>query len=549
MAGARIPLQIAARVSQGGARQVPRNVRKPMFTAADVPGKIHQPGQQGYHGPHPGKPPKGKGSMFAQSDTWENRIPIKNMSEKWAHEDRQTQMRGAKVLLGISGGAAVSGIGGGLTLHHYGGRKAARIRAGVAKSQFQEAWHAADPFIRHARVKGKVHNITSMEDKPGRARRIADWVNANPGTVVTPGLTAGFGGLYLGASSGGNKLQAAQRDVARRRRAAAKQAGGPVTKAFKPAHLTPGGIGALARKYPGEFAVGVGAPLLAGGTGAYLRREHRGRATHGRAAESGVSTAAGGALASVGYTGAGLGLLAGPDKAYRLAQQKGVRNAKGEVTLSRSAAQRLVKEGWKKAGRQTGAAPTPDQEKAFYRNFPDKLPGWRRQRVLGYFGRGTTGRAIQGGLIAGGALAGHKLNQDVYAKALYAREDRVSPLRAVELAAGIGLGAWGLGRSRMLGAALAHGVKMANARGADQALYALKTAQVAQGTLKRGTAPGELAMRRIQAVDAAVERVPGTLRGDVATAAGLLLAGNAHPISRERYTPVSRPIPVRPMGW
>jgi hypothetical protein len=134
-------------------------------------------------------------------------------------------------------------------------------------------------------------------------------------------------------------------------------------------------------------------------------------------------------------------------------------------------------------------------------------------------------------------------------KALYAREERVSPVRAVEMAAGLGLGAWGAGRSKMLGAALARGVKMANTRGADRALYALKTAQVAQGSLKRGTAPGERALRQIQAVDRAVSAVPRPLRGDVALAAGLLLAGNATPVRRQSYRPVSAPLPARPMGW
>lgn len=133
-------------------------------------------------------------------------------------------------------------------------------------------------------------------------------------------------------------------------------------------------------------------------------------------------------------------------------------------------------------------------------------------------------------------------------KAVYTREDRLSPLRVAEFGAGAALTAWGVGRSPMIGRALGHGIKTAMNRGNEKALYALMTAQGARGALKLGTRPGERALRRIAAVNAAIERVPPNLRPEIATAAGVLMAGNAIPTSRTHYSQVSRPLPVRYVG-
>jgi hypothetical protein len=340
---ARVPLQIAA-----GKARIPRKAK---FTVHDVPGRVHNPGEQGYHGPSTSHP-----------NTWESGARMRNLKEKWAHEDAQTARRQGAVLLGLGGGFGALGVGGGVAVHRVGRKNAAaaRRRAGISKAKWQDAWHTADPFIRHARVRRGVHDITSLEKKPGRFERAAGWANKHPQATVYGGYGLGLTATGAGLASASHQTKTAQRDV-RRHKAAQRRA-----------------------------AVG---------------------------------------------------------------------------------------------------------------------------------------------------------------KALYAREERVSPVRAVEMAGGLALGAWGAGRSKMVGAALARGVKMANTRGADRALYALKTAQVAQGSLKRGTAPGERALRQIQAVDRAVRAVPRPLRGDVATAAGLLLAGNATPVRRQSYTPVSHPIPSRPVGW
>jgi len=126
-----------------------------------------------------------------------------------------------------------------------------------------------------------------------------------------------------------------------------------------------------------------------------------------------------------------------------------------------------------------------------------------------------------------------------FSKSLYVRDRQTSPVRAVETGAGLALGAWGLGRSRMLGAALARGVKQARTKDSQFALEALQRAQAAQGVLARGTAPGERHLRQIKAIDDAVRRVPSSIRPEVAAAAGMLLVAQGHPVRRTSYHPVN----------
>lgn len=316
-----------------------------------------------------------------------------------------------------------------------------------------------------------------------------------------------------------------------------------VDKRFESRYLKPAGMLALARKYPGEFAVGAGTPIGIGMVTAQQnargRRQAGGRSQPG-AAKHGALVGGGAAAGSIGYTAGGLGLMAGPDRAFRAAQGPG-----GYGDMSRNQFKNAKKKHWAKHGATSSSVPTtPAQEKAIYRNFPREFPAWKRQRALGYIGRGKIGRGVQAGFIAGGAFGADQLS-----KALYVHEQRVSPTRVLEAGAGLAIGAWGVGRSRMVGRALGHGLKAAGTRGNDRAVYALQAAQAAQGVLRRGTAPGERALRQIQQVDRAVSAVPASLRPEVATAAGLLLTGNAMPLRRERYTPVSRPIPVRAVGW
>lgn len=126
-----------------------------------------------------------------------------------------------------------------------------------------------------------------------------------------------------------------------------------------------------------------------------------------------------------------------------------------------------------------------------------------------------------------------------FSKSLYARDRHTSPVRGAETLAGGALAAWGLGRSRMIGTALARGVKQARSTQNPYALEALQRAQAAQGVLARLTAPGERRLRQIQQVDQAVQRVPSSIRPEVAAAAGMLLVSHGHPVRRDSYTPVN----------
>ena len=127
-------------------------------------------------------------------------------------------------------------------------------------------------------------------------------------------------------------------------------------------------------------------------------------------------------------------------------------------------------------------------------------------------------------------------NQNSVGKSVYMREEHLSPLKVAELGAGAGLAAWGIGRSPMIGRALGHGMKRAMAGGNEKAIYALMTARGARGALRMGTAPGERALRQVKAVDAAINKVPVHLRPEIATAAGLLMAGHSLPATNRHYT-------------
>jgi hypothetical protein len=184
---------------------------------------------------------------------------------------------------------------------------------------------------------------------------------------------------------------------------------------------------------------------------------------------------------------------------------------------------------------------------AMERNYPKHLPEASVHRTLGWTHRGKVGTAVGTAATAAGGAAGlhHARSKSTLGKALYQQERRTSPVRTLQTGAGLALAGWGLGHSGMLGAALARGVKAANQAGHDRALYALKTAQVAQGSLRRGTAPGERALRRIRAVDQAVRAVPAPLRPEIAAASGILLAARAQPMQNTSYRPVSTTYRVR----
>ena len=156
---------------------------------------------------------------------------------------------------------------------------------------------------------------------------------------------------------------------------------------------------------------------------------------------------------------------------------------------------------------------------------------------------GAVGAAVGGNVV--GRKAEKRARKSIVDKSLYSREDRPSLIRGLEMGAGLGVTAWGLGRSRMLGAALGRGVKAASGRGNTRAMYALQQAQILQGSLRHGTAPGERTVRRIRALNVAINAVPNAIRPEVAGVAGMMLVSNAHPVTRTQYRPVSTNLQFR----
>lgn len=236
----------------------------------------------------------------------------------------------------------------------------------------------------------------------------------------------------------------------------------------------------------------------------------------------------------------------------------------------------------------------------YFRNYPTDLPGGRMKRVFSNTHAGTRGGlvatavALGGGAAAVGArrrkvakagglgrgslkaagnaagasaLRGHfvrtgrpelaaragrvqrlatrrSVDLERVGKSLYEGETKTSLPRAVGATTGTALLAWGVPRHRMLGPALARGVKAATRHESEAALEALRLAEQAAGTLRDVTARGERKLRTINRVNDAIDRVPRAIRPEVATAAGLLLVGHSHPVRQKRYTPVlvQRPI-------
>lgn len=225
--------------------------------------------------------------------------------------------------------------------------------------------------------------------------------------------------------------------------------------------------------------------------------------------------------------------------------------------MSRNKRDNIMRAHRKAYGIPHGQNPNREQAKGFYRNYPEELPAAPLKRKLGHMATGKTGIRNQGLAIAAGAVplaiagaASTRGRKEKASKAdvskLYVRDQETSLPHLIGAGAGLALGAWGFGRSRMVGAALGRGIKMAQGHQNHTAVAALQQAQALQGILARGTAPGERALRQIRSVDQAVSRVPAALRPEIALAAGTLLVGHSRPIRRESYHPVN--IRVRTFG-
>lgn len=113
--------------------------------------------------------------------------------------------------------------------------------------------------------------------------------------------------------------------------------------------------------------------------------------------------------------------------------------------------------------------------------------------------------------------------------------------RTAELAAGGALAAWGVPRLKLLSPLAAHGLRLATKHGGGkEAEAALQAARSVSRVTRNVTGAGEAQLRRIKALDTAIEAVPAHLRPGVATAAGALLAARAIPTHDERFVPTGR---------
>lgn len=192
----------------------------------------------------------------------------------------------------------------------------------------------------------------------------------------------------------------------------------------------------------------------------------------------------------------------------------------------------------------SGTKPSKAVQAQYFRNYPEGLPATKYKRALGNLA-GRRGLAIRAGVIGSTGMTGMAIahgRREPVRKALYQREERTSPTRALGFLAGGTLAAYGFGHSKMVGSAIARGVKMAQRGEYDGVAEAMQRANAARGSLRAGMAPGEAAIRRVKALNDAIERVPRAVRPEVALVAGTMLAGHATPVRRTHYRPVSTPV-------
>lgn len=209
--------------------------------------------------------------------------------------------------------------------------------------------------------------------------------------------------------------------------------------------------------------------------------------------------------------------------------------------MSRNQHQKLMARHHHIQGVPQNTRPDRAHQPEFFRRYPAGLPATKAKHLLGQMS-GRRGKMMEAAVVTSAAMlgAGNGHGQRVTtAKGLYQRESRLSPVRGAEFVLGAGLLASGAGRSKMIGRALGHGVRMAQGKDNRLAIDALQTAQAAQGALRIGIQPTERQLRQVRAVDRAVKAVPLHLRPAVAMSAGALLIGNATPVRTTTYRPVA----------
>lgn len=502
--------------------------------ASDLPkGAVRNPGEKGYHGPH-GDDPDVRSS-------WQIRSTLRNSLDN-LQDDSKFNRKWGRINYGLAGGMAASGIAGGVAMDQIGRRQARRIKAGqYDRGIVKKVWEPSMPFVRAAtRSRKAVYDVSSMPRKQTREQRFAEWASReSPAEALMIGGSAiGSGAFVTGAASHASRLE----DARKKRRAQLRRTGA-VTKRFQPklvgnALRHPSEMRRVIRENPWEAGIAAGGVGLGAAAGA-RDRNHPGRT---------AAAGAGGAVAGqLGYYGAGFGAISRAETLKRRGQKQGYNG------LSRSAQEAIWRKHRLEHGVHQGEKMTVAQQSELFRNYPKQLPGWRHQRFAAQLQRGKYGRAILAGATLGGAAmvggASARGRKQPVGKALYAREDRVSPIRAVELAAGGTLVAYGLGHSGVVGRAIGRGIKIAQRNGNEEVAEALLRAQAARGSIRAGMAPGEAALRRIKAVDDAIRKVPRPLRAEAALVAGGIIGSHAMPVRRTHYTPVSSPVPAYSAGW
>lgn len=255
-------------------------------------------------------------------------------------------------------------------------------------------------------------------------------------------------------------------------------------------------------------------PALAGGgaTGAGAVADRRRGRGSGRGAGG---AAAGGVAGEAAWRATGLSLR---NRGHQLERTL-------PEGMSRSRRTKLTDDHRKKFGighgDKAGIARTP----AYARTYPKELPGWQYKRAVGQMS-GRRGMALEAGVVTASALAGRRATrhhgQTSVGKKLVFEQDKVRPVRAAELAAGVGLAS--LGAPRMLGPALGRGVRAVKGQGiAPKALVEIEAARRSWLT---GTSSIYGALPKL------------LQRPTVATATGVALAGHAVPVKRKTYRPV-----------
>lgn len=572
---ARTPLLIASRAA-------PKPPRKPRYTTRDMPRdqKLYQPGEKGYHGPFAYETPKFNVQQYDDATAVANQLDINRRRQ----EKNQRKANRYAATAAIAPGALYLGM---IPPTRRAQRrqaaenraKAQRLSKGIGSFRMSmggfypkdpgggKDWGKVgglftteNPGIRGPRKQGKVHMVTEAKPRQTRARRIynrggkfvMDHPSGLTGLAVgslgagTVGLLAGTRDTSRDLNASATELRSARAKAAARRRQlkatgnVSKSRGGAaylrgIKRQAKDAVKDPKTTVSTLRRKPLLVATGgVGTAAVASGPATKNRGEET-RRRRDTAARATYGAIGGQAL----YQGAMYG-----SKAVEQSKMRPIYKDPDNRRGYKDPRHKKILEAHKKKHGITDPNRKSDY-KNFSRTFPTEIPGGRHHRINAQLTTGRRGVAVGTGVTLGGALLagmGGRGKKEPVHKAVYRREEKTSPMRVAGLALGGALAAYGLGSSRMVGSAIARGVKMAQRGNYDGVAEALRRAEAARGSLRAGMAPGEAAVRRVRALNSAIERVPRSVRPEVALVAGTMLVNNSTPVTRTSYRPVSYPL-------